>query len=51
MLDDVILSPEEITLDMIKNYMRVDHNLDDVEITMCFQSAISYIRKQMLTHL
>ena len=45
MLDDVILSPEEITLDMIKNYMRVDHNLDDVEITMCFQSAISYIRK------
>ncbi len=45
MLNETILSPDRITLEIIKNYMRVDHNLDDVEITMCFQSAMSYVRK------
>lgn len=45
MLENEILSPEDITLEMVKNYLRVDHDLDDVELTMCFQSAISYIRK------
>lgn len=45
MLNEPILSPDKITLEMIKNYLRVDHNLDDVELTMCFQSALSYVRK------
>lgn len=45
MLDEMILSPSEITLDMVKNFLRVDHNLDDVEITMCFQSAVTYVTK------
>lgn len=45
MINELILSPDKITLDMIKNYLRVDHNLDDMELTMCFQSALSYVRK------
>lgn len=44
MLNEII-SPDKITLEMIKNYMRIDHNFDDMEITMCFQSAMSYVRK------
>lgn len=47
MLNNIILSPSEITLDMVKNYLRVDHNLDDMEITMCYQSAITYVRKYL----
>ena len=45
MLNDLILSPKEITLDMVKGYLRVDHSLDDLEITMCFQSAYNFVRK------
>lgn len=44
MLNQPILSPDKITLQMVKNYLRVDHDLDDVEITMCFQSAHTYVR-------
>lgn len=45
MLNETILSPDKITLEIIKNYLRVDHDLDDVELTMCFQSALSYVKK------
>lgn len=45
MVNETILSPDKITLETIKKYLRVDHNLDDVEITMCYQSAHSYVRK------
>lgn len=44
MLDELI-SPDKITLEMVKNYLRVDHDLDDLELKMCFQSACLYIRK------
>lgn len=39
------LSPDKITLEIIKSYLRIDHNLDDTEIVMCFQSALSYVKK------
>lgn len=45
MLDEIMLSPKEITLEMVKSYLRVDHDLDDLEITMCYQSAYHYTRK------
>jgi uncharacterized phage protein (predicted DNA packaging) len=45
MIDFEILSPAELTLDIIKSYLRVDHNLDDVEITLCYQSALTYVKK------
>ena len=45
MINEPILSPDKITLEIVKNYLRIDHNLDDVELTMCFQSALSYVRK------
>lgn len=45
MEDFNILSPNDLTLDIIKNYLRVDHNLDDVEITLCYKSALTYVRK------
>lgn len=45
MEDFNILSPNDLTLDIIKNYLRVDHDLDDVEITLCYKSALTYVRK------
>lgn len=45
MINEPILSPDKITLEIVKNYLRIDHDLDDVELTMCFQSALSYVRK------
>ncbi|MGL5718290.1 MAG: head-tail connector protein [Paraclostridium sp.] len=45
MLNELQISPQDITLEIVKNYLRIDHNLDDVELTMCFQSAYAYVRK------
>lgn len=41
------LSPDKITLDVVKSYLRVDHDLDDTEIVLCYQSALSYVRKHI----
>lgn len=41
----MISSPDELTLDIVKHYMRIDHNLDDFELKMYLKSAITYVRK------
>lgn len=40
-----IETPDDLTIDMIKNYLRVDYNLDDMEIALYLKSAKSYVRK------
>lgn len=40
-----INSPEELTLNVVKHYMRIDHDLDDFELTMYLKSALSYVKK------
>ena len=34
-----IETPNDLTIDIVKNYLRVDHNLDDVEITLYLKSS------------
>ena len=40
-----IESPDDLTLEVVKHYMRIEHNLDDFELTMYLKSALSYVRK------
>lgn len=40
-----INSPDDLTLDVVKHYMRIEHNLDDFELQMYLKSALSYVRK------
>lgn len=40
-----IESPDDLTLDVVKHYMRIEHDLDDFELTMYLKSALSYVRK------
>lgn len=35
----------EITLDTVKSYLRIDHNLDDTRIEMHMRASLSYILK------
>lgn len=35
----------EITLDTVKSYLRIDHNLDDTRIEMHMKASLSYILK------
>lgn len=39
------ISPENIPLDFVKQYLRVDHDLDDIEIMVALRSAIAYVKK------
>lgn len=39
------ITPDTLTLDFVKQYLRVDHDFDDLEIQIAIKSAISYIRK------
>ena len=41
MLD--IVSPNQLTLDIVKQYLRIDHNLDDMELSLYLKSALSYV--------
>ena len=41
----VELTPDTLTLDFVKQYLRIDHDFDDVEIMVAIKSAISYVRK------
>ncbi|GAA0093054.1 hypothetical protein UT300009_30840 [Paraclostridium bifermentans] len=43
-LDD-INSPDDLTIEIVKQYMRIEHNLDDFELKMYLKSALSYVRK------
>ena len=33
----------EVTLDVVKSYLRIDHDLDDVRLGLHMSSALSYI--------
>lgn len=44
MLED-IKNAEDLNLEIIKNYLRIDHDLDDVELKLFLNSAKSYVRK------
>lgn len=43
-LDD-INSPDELTVDIVKHYMRIEHDLDDFELKIYLKSALAYVRK------
>ena len=40
-----INSPDDLTVDVVKHYMRIDHDLDDFELAMYLKSALAYARK------
>ena len=40
-----IESPDDLTIEVVKHYMRIEHDLDDFELTMYLKSALSYVRK------
>lgn len=40
-----INSPDDLTIEEVKHYLRIDHSLDDFELTMYLKSALSYVRK------
>lgn len=40
-----IESPDDLTVDVVKHYMRIEHDLDDFELAMYLKSALSYVRK------
>lgn len=42
-------TPEKLSLDFVKCYLRVDHDLDDAEIEVALKSAISYVKKYIGT--
>ncbi|GAA0071669.1 hypothetical protein UT300003_31940 [Clostridium sardiniense] len=39
------VTPDNIPLSFAKQYLRVDHDLDDLEIAVALKSAQSYVRK------
>ena len=39
--------PETLELEFIKSYLRVDHDYDDIEITILYRSVIDYVRKHI----
>lgn len=43
--EEVEMTPDTLTLEFVKQYLRIDHDLDDLEIQIAMKSAISYVRK------
>lgn len=41
------ISPDNLPLAFVKQYLRVDHDFDDLEIQLMIQSAQSYIRNNL----
>lgn len=39
------ITPDNLTLDFVKQYLRVDHDFDDLEISVAIKSAVSYVKK------
>ena len=37
-------TPENLSLEVVKQYLRVDHDLDDLEIEIYIEAAKSYVR-------
>lgn len=38
------ITPENLPLDFVKSYLRIDHSFDDVEIMLMIASAKSYVK-------
>lgn len=38
------ISPDNMPLDFVKQYLKVEHDFDDIEIMMHIKSAQSYVR-------
>lgn len=45
LLNDI--TPENIPLDLVKQYLRVDFDFDDLEIAIALKSATSYVKKYL----
>lgn len=41
-IDDIVI--EELPLEIVKQYLRIDHDFDDLELMIATKSAISYVR-------
>lgn len=41
------ITPENLPLDFVKNYLRVEHELDDIEISLMIKSAQSYVKNYL----
>lgn len=42
--DETQISPDTLTLEFVKAYLRIEHDLDDLEIEVYMKAAISYVR-------
>ena len=41
------ITPDNLPLEFVKQYLRVDHDFDDVEIQLIINSAKSYVRNTL----
>lgn len=41
------ITPDNLPLEFVKNYLRVEHDFDNVEIQLMINSAKSYIRNNL----
>lgn len=41
------ITPDNLPLDFVKSYLRVDHDFDDIEIQLMINSAQSYVRNTL----
>lgn len=39
------LTPENIPLDFVKQYLRVDYDFDDLEIALALKASVAYVKK------
>lgn len=37
----------ELSLDLLKQWLKIDHDLDDVELTLCLNAAISNVKNNI----
>lgn len=43
--EEISVTPDTLTLEFVKQYLRIDHNLDDIEIDVAIKSAVAYVKK------
>lgn len=41
------ITPDNLPLEFVKQYLRVDHDFDDIEIQLMINSAKSYVRNTL----
>lgn len=47
MIDFENITPDNLPLDFVKSYLRIDHDFDDVELQLMIKAAKSYIRNNL----